>query len=131
MNLMPNDVRSRTERNLALFFISVVGLFLELMLIRWIGTEVRIFAYLQNTILIVCFLGLGLGCFTSEKPVSIQNILLPLVALTVLLALPPTRTLLAGITNLLSVLDDFLIWEHSQSDGWPTTILRVISGLGL
>lgn len=30
------------------------------MLIRWIGTEVRIFAYLQNAVLVVCSLGLGL-----------------------------------------------------------------------
>src|SRR5438067_7439239 len=114
-----------------IFLISVVGLFLELMLIRWIGTEVRIFAYLQNTILIVCFLGLGMGCFTSDKPVAVRNILLPLLALTVLLALPPTRMLLAGITNLLSVLDDFLIWEHNQTSGWPTKVMQIIPGLGL
>ncbi len=30
------------------------------MLIRWIGTEVRIFAYLLNAVLVVCFLGLWL-----------------------------------------------------------------------
>lgn len=39
----------------AIFLISVLGLFLEMLLIRWIGTEVRIFAYLQNTILVVVF----------------------------------------------------------------------------
>ena len=50
-----------------LFLVSVLGLFLELMLIRWIGTEIRIFAYLQNTVLVVCFMGLGLGCLTCRK----------------------------------------------------------------
>ena len=34
----------------SLFLISALGLFLEMMLIRWIGTEIRIFAYLQNTV---------------------------------------------------------------------------------
>jgi 2-polyprenyl-3-methyl-5-hydroxy-6-metoxy-1,4-benzoquinol methylase len=122
---------SASRRAVDIFLISVFGLFLELMLIRWIGTEVRIFAYLQNTVLIVCFLGLGMGCFTSHKPVLIRNILLPLTALTVLLALPPTRAILANITNLLSVLDDLLIWEHSLSDGWLTTVSRVVAGLTL
>ena len=119
------------DKQLDIVLISVLGLFLELMLIRWIGTEVRIFAYLQNTVLIVCFLGLGMGCFTSHKPVVLRNVLLPLAALTVLLALPPTRALLANITNLLSVLDDLLIWEHAKSDGLAATILRVIGGLTL
>ena len=55
-----------------LFVVSVLGLFLELMLIRWISTEIRIFAYLQNTVLVVCFLGLGMGCWTCRQPVSVR-----------------------------------------------------------
>ena len=42
------------------------------------GTEIRIFAYLQNTRLVVCFLGLGLGCFTSRKPIVMRDMLLRL-----------------------------------------------------
>ena len=57
------------RRTLALFLISVVGLFLELLLIRWITTEIRIFAYLQNTVLVVCFLGLGMGCWDTKRAV--------------------------------------------------------------
>ena len=116
---------------LGIFLISLLGLFLELMLIRWIGTEVRIFAYLQNTVLIVCFLGLGMGCFTSDKPASIRGILLPLAALVALLAFPLTRALLENITNLLSVLDDLLIWERGQHEGTFTTLARVFAGLAL
>lgn len=119
------------NRMAAIFLISVLGLFLELMLIRWIGTEVRIFAYLQNTVLIVCFLGLGMGCFTSHKQVTLRGILWPLAALTVLMALPITRGLLASITDLLSVLEDMLIWEHHHSNDWQTTVARVIAGLSL
>ena len=62
----------------AIFLISVLGLFLEMLLIRWISTEIRIFAYLQNTVLVVCFLGLGLGCFTSKQPINMRNMLVPL-----------------------------------------------------
>src|SRR5262249_46158955 len=71
----------------ALFLISILGLFLELMLIRWVSTEVRIFAYLQNTVLVVCFLGLGLGCWTCRQATSAREALFPLFVLVLLLAL--------------------------------------------
>src|SRR5437868_2614315 len=76
------------NRTLTLFLVSVLGLFLELMLIRWIGTEIRIFAYLQNTVLVVCFMGLGMGCLTCRKPIVVREILWPLLMLTLLLAVP-------------------------------------------
>src|ERR1700674_1546798 len=68
-----------------LFLVSVLSLFLELMLIRWIGTEVRIFAYLQNTVLVVCFLGLGMGCWTCRRPVARRDLLEPLFILVLIL----------------------------------------------
>ena len=46
---------------LFLFAVSFLSLFLELLLIRWIGAEIRIFAYFRNLTLISCFLGLGIG----------------------------------------------------------------------
>ena len=96
-----------------LFLVSVLGLYLELALIRWIGTEVRIFAYLQNTVLVVCFMGLGIGCLTCRKPVAVRDLLFPLLVLVLLMALPPSRSLLAEITKMLSVLDDLIIWDQS------------------
>jgi spermidine synthase len=81
-----------------------------MMLIRWIGTEVRIFAYLQNTILVTCFLGLGLGCFTSRKPIVIREMLLPLFILVLLFAIPVTRNALGHTSDLLNVLSDLVIW---------------------
>jgi len=83
-----SDFLGPANPTLAIFLISVLGLFLEMLLIRWIGTEVRIFAYLQNTILVVCFLGLGLGCFTSRQPISLRATLTPLAFLVLLLAIP-------------------------------------------
>src|SRR5512142_969076 len=74
-----------------IFLISILGLFLETLFIRWIGTEIRIFAYLQNTILVVCFLGLGIGMFTSSRPIEIKQSLLPLAIFLFLMAIPVTR----------------------------------------
>ena len=68
----PDDLPAfcRSYPTLALFVVSIAGLFLELLLIRWIGTEVRIFACLQNTVLVVCFLGdwVGHGRQLSTAP---------------------------------------------------------------
>ncbi|MEW5819987.1 MAG: hypothetical protein AB1782_07325 [Cyanobacteriota bacterium] len=55
------------KKVLELFFISVLALYIELMLIRWISSEIRIFAYFKNIILISSFMGLGLGCALAEK----------------------------------------------------------------
>jgi hypothetical protein len=52
-----------------LILASLLGLFLELMLIRWVSSEIRTFAYFKNFVLMACFLGFGLGC----SPVSPQD----------------------------------------------------------
>jgi len=114
-----------------IFLISVLGLYLELLFVRWVGTEIRIFAYLQNTILVVCFLGLGLGMFTSSKPISIKQSLVPLTAFLLLMAIPATRSFLGRISEMLSLLGDFVIWESISTDNLAASILAVIVGLGL
>lgn len=53
----------------SLILVSVLGLFLELLLIRWISSEIRIFAYFKNFVLISCFLGFGLGCYLCRRPI--------------------------------------------------------------
>src|SRR5262245_22903629 len=89
-----------TNPTLAVFLVSVLGLFLELLLIRWIGTEIRVFAYLQNTVLVVCFLGLGMGCWDARRrPFALRQMLIPLLVLVAILAVPPTRAVLGEITT--------------------------------
>ncbi len=50
-----------------LFVVSFIALFLELMLIRWAPSVVRLVAYYANLMLISSFLGLGLGAMTGER----------------------------------------------------------------
>jgi hypothetical protein len=113
----------------ALFLVSVLGLFLELLLIRWVGTEIRIFAYLQNTVLVVCFLGLGMGCWTCRRPVKARDVLRPLAALVLLLAVPLTRRWLGMISERLSVIH--LIWRPAVATGPWQAALDVALGLAL
>ena len=51
----------------AFLLISFLSLFLEILLIRWCGAEIRILAYLKNLTLLGCFLGLGLGYAASGR----------------------------------------------------------------
>ncbi|MFQ5890189.1 MAG: spermidine synthase [Gemmatimonadota bacterium] len=113
----------------AIFWISVLGLYLELLLIRWIGTEIRIFAYLQNTVLVVCFLGLGVGLFTSREPVSPGRVAWPLALLAGVLFLPASREVMLDISAYLSVLGDVNIWYGGQANSPLLTAAGVAIGL--
>src|SRR6266498_5169426 len=114
-----------------IFLISILGLFLETLFIRWVGTEIRIFAYLQNTILIVCFLGLGMGMFTSSKPIELKQSLIPLTVFMVAMAIPATRTTLGSISEMLSSFGDFVIWSGGNAGDFSEHVLFIIIGLAL
>ncbi len=53
-----------------LFVASVLSLFVELLLIRYIAVEIHIFAYLKNLTLMACFFGLGLGFAWVHKKID-------------------------------------------------------------
>jgi hypothetical protein len=106
----------------------VLGLFLELLLIRWVSTEIRIFAYLQNTVLVICFLGLGMGCWDCRKPFAVRDILMPLAILVAVLALPPTRIVLGQISDMIGGLSDLSglpIWGGDIGPAGAATLTPV------
>ncbi len=112
-----------------IFLVSILGLFLETLFIRWIGTEIRIFAYLQNTVLVVCFLGLGLGMFSSSKPIEIKRSLIPLGILLLLMAIPITNRILGSTSDMLSALGDLVIWIPMETGDRTQQFLYL--GIGL
>ena len=50
-----------------LFLVSFLVLFLEVVLIRWVSTEIRVFAYIKNLPLLASFLGIGLGSLLATR----------------------------------------------------------------
>ena len=46
---------------------SLLVLFLELVLIRWLPTQVQVVSYFPNLVLIAAFLGLGIGAIRSDR----------------------------------------------------------------
>ena len=68
VELLPSQqTQTATATNWRLFAVSAAALYLEIVIIRWAGTELAMFAHLQNISLIACFLGFGLGCFSSVR----------------------------------------------------------------
>jgi hypothetical protein len=68
----------------SLLLVSFLGLFMEMLLIRWVSSEIRIFAYFKNFVLIFCFLGFGLGSTLCRRKVNLLATLLPLLVVTTL-----------------------------------------------
>jgi len=50
-----------------LFLASTTALFIELLFIRWLSSEIPIFAYFKNFPLLAAFIGLGVGSLISES----------------------------------------------------------------
>jgi spermidine synthase len=102
----------------SLFLASVAALYAEIMLIRWISTEVRIFAYFQNLALITCFLGFGLGCYLSTHRKNVTFSLMAMTALVVLVKAPLEnwKKFLSMHSSLLALSPDAVIWGGFSKD---------------
>jgi hypothetical protein len=98
--------------NSRLALVSLFGLFLELLMIRWISSEITIFAYFKNFVLIACYLGFGLGCYLSRRPINLLALCVPLIALGLLCEFPSH-----GLRDTVRQLTGF-IGAISQVDYW-------------
>lgn len=112
-----------------LFIVSFCSLYLELMLIRWIGTEIRIFAYFQNLTLIACFLGFGVGCYRSaeKKRILFEAGSIGLLVLLVGLPFAPWRSVLEILSSALSFSLDAQTWSAIFPKGNSPIGLSLIS----
>ena len=109
-----------------LFGVSFATLYIEIMLIRWIGTEVRIFAFFQNLALIACFLGFGLGCYWSRRRKSLPLSLAATTALVIMAQAPLDRwkNFLRLFSALLSLSPDADLWGYEP-------VIRNLHGEGI
>ena len=84
------------QRGVALVLVSVLGLFFELAMIRLLGDEIKVFAFLKNVVLIGAFLGLGMGFFLARQRVGLAPLFLPGAALLIF------TVTLGGLSGLLT-----------------------------
>src|SRR3984893_12786814 len=62
---------SSTRNAWMLLLANFLALYFELVVIRYLSTEVRVFAYLKNLALIASFFGIGLGMVLGKPPKSV------------------------------------------------------------
>jgi hypothetical protein len=76
--------RSSSRPQVRLFIASFAALFLEVALIRYTGSQLRVFSFFKNVPLIAAYLGLGVGCALGDgRPRHVVSFLLffvPVVA---------------------------------------------------
>ena len=99
---------------------SFLSLFLEVLLIRWCGAEIRILAYLRNLTLLGCFLGLGVGYAAWKR--RRLGLGFSFAATALLVGLAPT---FKGLSSLLNFAD-MNSWLKGTND-----TLNFVLGLGL
>jgi SAM-dependent methyltransferase len=112
-----------------LIVFSIAGMFFEMMMIRWVSSEIRIFAYFKNFVLVACFFGFGLGCYFSKRRVNLIALFMPLLLLCLLIEVPwiPLRTLITMLPSLLGSGVDVHIWGMpSMPTNWPMMIAAIL-----
>ena len=106
----PQELGGFSIAKLAL--VSVLGLFLELLMIRWISSEIQIFAYFKNFVLIACFLGFGLGCYLVRRRINFLSLLIPLATLALIVKLPwpALRDLFIKLPGYIGATSEVNVW---------------------
>ena len=111
-----------------LVLISVAGLFLEMLMIRWVSSEIRIFAYFKNFVLVACFLGFGLGCYLCRRRVQLMALTMSLLLLAVILKAPfsPLRSTINALPQLLGASVEVHVWGvPAMPTSWWGMLLAV------
>jgi spermidine synthase len=110
-----------------LILASFLTLFAELALIRWIGTEVRIFAYVKNLALLLCFLGFGVGCALARRPVRWRPSATALLGLLMVVRWPwHGERIFEGLSESMGAAQDIAIWASGTARHWPDFLLSVL-----
>jgi spermidine synthase len=91
-----------------LFLASFVALYFELVIIRYLSTEIRAFAYLKNLPLIASFFGIGLGMILGSPRKRLKALFAPI---TLLLFLLISFAPLFRLTYIPLPFSDYYVWE--------------------
>ena len=110
------QIGSNTRKVLKLFLASFLALYFELVVIRYLSTEIRVFAYLQNVPLIASFLGIGLGMIWGRAGKRLKRAF-PFVAAALFLLIGYAPQL--DLTHLPFPGIDYMVWGGQKDAGIP------------
>src|SRR5947209_3719631 len=90
-------------------------------MIRWISSEIRVFAYFKNFVLIACFLGFGLGCYMSRRRINLLTLVVPLLTLVLTVKLPwqGLRVLISSIPAFVGASSEVHVWGVPGAFSFP------------
>ena len=104
-----------------IFLVSLLALYLEVLLIRWLAAEIPLFASLPNLALLVAFFGLSVGCLASRRPAWPPLSALCLLGV-VLVVLDPMRLELVPFKTAHMV----LLWKGNQAPPFGELALALL-----
>jgi hypothetical protein len=81
----------RRRQFIELFVASLVGLYFEMLIVRWLAAEVRLFSYFKNLTLMAAFMGLGLGFALVKRHTDYRGLFIPFLLLYVPIVLIVSR----------------------------------------
>lgn len=111
----------------ALFLASVLTLFTELAVIRWVATEIRVFAYVKNLALLLCFLGFGLGCALARQAPRWTTAAKSLLGLILVVRLPwRGETIMENLSRFLGAAQDLEVWATGTKRHWAFFLLATV-----
>lgn len=111
-----------------LILISLLSLFWEMMIIRWISSEIRVFAYFKNLVLVACFLGFGLGCYLCRRRIQLMAMIAPILVLSVILKTPlsPLREIVIALPKMIGGGTEVHLWGvPSLPASWTGMLLAL------
>lgn len=103
--------RSRLRDLTVVCLASAVGLYLEMVMVRWHSSCMHTFGVFKNVSMLSCFLGLGIGYALSgtARPIRLRRVL-PLLALQCLVFALISRTRL-GRLSLNPIAEHYIMWQ--------------------
>lgn len=108
----------RKESSAWLIGLTTFGILaLELTFIRWTSSQVRVFAYFNNMVLIAAFLGMGMGVAVGRRQPGLVHLVLPVL---LLLAVPLAFSEQLGLVHLVFPDQSISLWggERVAADPW-------------
>lgn len=109
-------MNQKTKNALLLFLASFLALYFELIIIRYLSTEVRVFSYLKNFPLIASFFGIGLGMVYGHVPKFLKKIF-PGIFLIIFGAIANAEAL--GLTHIPFPRGNYLLMGGFANGGYP------------
>src|SRR5262249_21102374 len=115
-----------------LLLASFLTLFAELAFIRWIAVEIRVFAYVKNLALLLCFVGFGLGCALASRTVRWSSAIVSVMGLVLLVHLPlKNGNMLEHLSQSLGAAADVEIWATGDSWHWTRFLLAALLSMAI